>query len=168
MKHLICRIHRNSGSIFLVAVFSLGVIGLSSNTIEAADCNFKIIGGDTLQFDLKEIRVPKSCDVITVTVINGGKMPVTAMGHNFALAKVSDWNALALSEAKRFPKSATDISKDKRLIATTTFVGGAPGDPKEASVQIKRSSLDPKQEYQFFCSFPGHFATMNGKFILEK
>ncbi len=134
----------------------------------ASSCSFRIVGDDTLKFDLKEIRVSKDCDDITVTIAAGGKMPVSAMGHNFVLAKASEWKDLAMSEAKRFPKNPQDVAKDKRVIATTTFVGGAPGDPKEASVQIKRSSLDPKTDYQFFCSFPGHFGSMNGKFILEK
>ena len=57
---------------------------------------------------------------------------------------------------------------DKHIIAQTHFVGGGPSDPKEASVHIKRSNLKPNENYHFFCSFPGHFGSMNGKFVLEK
>lgn len=137
-------------------------------SVFSKDCDFKITGSDQLKYDLKEIRVPKDCSDIKITVATSGKMPANAMGHNFVLTKTSDWNAVAAAEGKAMPPSPQYVPKDKRIIAATSFVGGAGSDPKEASVTIKRRDLKDSESYHFFCSFPGHFATMNGAFILEK
>jgi len=153
--------------IFSLVFVSAGLLLPSLETL-AKECGFNITGNDQLQFDKKEIRVPKDCDTIKVTVINVGKMPLMVMGHNWVLTKSADWNAVAAELGKAIPPSAKYIPKDKRVIAATSFVGGSPGEPKEASVTIKRKSLKESESYHFFCSFPGHFAVMNGAFVLEK
>jgi azurin len=49
------------------------------------------------------------------------------------------------------------------VIASTGVIGGG----QQASVKIDMSKLMAGGDYTFFCSFPGHFVLMNGKFIVE-
>jgi azurin len=151
-------------AVFFAATFFIA----SASGLSAADCKLTIKGNDQMQFDVKEIRVPKECKEFELTLIHSGKLPFKTMGHNWVLAKESDWRSIAIEEAKRFPKSPDDIPTDKRIIAQTTFVGGAAGDTKQAKTTVKVSALSKSTNYQYFCSFPGHFALMTGKFILEK
>lgn len=151
-----------------IVLISAGFLLLSISLASAATCEVTIKGNDQMQFDLKEIRVPRDCKNFEITLIHSGKMPFKTMGHNWVLAKDSDWRNIAMEEAKRFPKNPTDIPSDKRIIAQTTFVGGADGDPKQAKTTVDVATLSKETNYQFFCSFPGHFAVMSGKFILEK
>lgn len=167
------RTYKESSSKFfhlaLITSFSL-IIFMGSNfrKVYGADCSVTISGNDQMQFDKKEIKVPKDCKKFEVALKHSGKMPLKTMGHNWVLTKESDWRDVAIKEASRFPKSPDDVAKDKRIIAQTTFVGGAADDPKQTKVTVDVASLSKSTNYQFFCSFPGHFAVMNGKFILEK
>ena len=45
----------------------------------------------------------------------------------------------------------------------TDMIGGG----QETSVTFDMSSLDPSGDYSYFCTFPGHYAIMKGKFIIE-
>jgi azurin len=50
---------------------------------------------------------------------------------------------------------------DKRIIASIRVVGGG----ESASVHIPSSALTPGGDYTFFCSAPGHYVVMRGRFI---
>ena len=47
-------------------------------------------------------------------------------------------------------------------VLSTTEDGG-----QEASVTFDVSTLDPGGDYTYFCTFPGHYAIMKKKFIIE-
>jgi azurin len=50
-----------------------------------------------------------------------------------------------------------------RVLASTAVIGGG----QETSVTFDLSKLTAGGDYTYFCSFPGHFVLMNGKFIVE-
>ena len=50
---------------------------------------------------------------------------------------------------------------DQRIIAHTKVIGGG----ESASVKFPVSKLTKGGDYTFFCSFPGHYGLMRGKFI---
>jgi azurin len=52
---------------------------------------------------------------------------------------------------------------DARIIAATDAIGGG----AQTSVTFATSALQRGGDYTFFCTFPGHFVLMNGKFIVE-
>ena len=52
---------------------------------------------------------------------------------------------------------------DPRIIGATSMIGG--GD--EVTVTFDTSGLEAGGDYTYFCSFPGHYVLMNGKFIVE-
>lgn len=128
----------------------------------ADDCAVTIEGTDQMTFNLKQIDVKKSCEAFTLTLKHVGQLPAAAMGHNWVLAKTDEYQAvategMALGIDKNYVNDA-----DERVIAHTAVVGGG----EETSVTFDVSKLAEGQAYTYFCSFPGHFALMNGTLSL--
>jgi azurin len=123
-------------------------------------CKVEITGNDAMQFDKKEIAIASDCTDVEVTVKHSGKLPVTAMGHNFVLTKSADVapvaaDGIAAGVAKNYVKDG-----DARVIAHTKLVGGG----QSATVTFPTSKLKKGEAYTFFCSFPGHSSIMKGAF----
>ncbi|MDX1442680.1 MAG: azurin [Gammaproteobacteria bacterium] len=142
-----------------VAVLSLGYFSPAA----ANPCELTITGNDQLQFNKSELVVPASCDEVTVTLEHVGKLPVDAMGHNWVLTQTSDFNSVAQAGMKAGKASDYVPQGDDRVIAATDLVGGG----ESTSVTFDVSALEAGGDYTFFCSFPGHYAAMNGKFIIK-
>lgn len=135
-----------------------------ASPVMANDCELTITGNDQMQYDKSELSVPATCDEVTLTLEHAGKLPVDTMGHNWVLTTSADFQSVA--------QAAMGVGKDKqyippnddRIIAHTDLVGGG----ESTSVTFDISGLDAGGDYTFFCSFPGHFAVMNGKFIIRE
>ena len=129
----------------------------------AGGCKVVLKGDDAMKFDLKEFKISKaSCPEFTVEIDHVGKLPAAAMGHNVVITKTADVDAVAKEGAGA---AATNYVKDgdERVIAHTKVVGGGEKD----SVTFKTDVLEANGNYDFFCSFPGHYAVMRGKVIVE-
>jgi azurin len=123
-------------------------------------CKVEITGNDAMQFDKKEIVIAPDCTEVAVTVKHSGKLPVTAMGHNFVLTKSADvapvaTDGIAAGVAKNYVKDG-----DARVIAHSKLVGGGQSD----TVTFPTAKLKKGEAYTFFCSFPGHSSIMKGAF----
>ncbi len=130
----------------------------------AADCAVEIEGNDAMQFNKPTISVPASCKEFTVKLKHVGKLPKTAMGHNWVLTKTADVQPVAndgipAGAAKDYVKDG-----DARVIAHTKLIGGGESD----SVKFATSKLKAGDSYTYFCSFPGHSAIMKGTLTLAK
>ena len=68
---------------------------LFASTSAFAACSVDIDGNDAMQFNLKNIDVPKSCAEFTVNLSHSGKLAKNVMGHNWVLVKTSDLQAVA-------------------------------------------------------------------------
>jgi azurin len=126
------------------------------------ECSQTIEGNDQIQFNKKEIKVSKSCKEFTLTLKHVGMLAANVMGHNWVLAKTADYQALAQAGQGAGPPNYLPPG-DARVIATTGVIGGG----QQASTKVDMSKLTPGGDYTFFCSFPGHFVLMNGKFVIE-
>lgn len=116
-----------------------------------------LTSNDQMKFDKTEIRA-KAGEKIKLTLKHTGKFPKNAMGHNFVLlAKGTDVAkfATAAMDAK-----ANDYIPAKGALAHTKMIGGGESTTIEFTVPAKGT-------YDFICSFPGHYAVMKGKFIVE-
>jgi len=124
----------------------------------AADCAVTVEGNDQMQFNVKNIEVPKSCKSYTVTLKHVGKMPKSSMGHNFVLTTAADATAAAADGMKA--GAAADYVKagDTRVLAHSKVVGGG----ESTTVAIDVSKLKAGTDYTYFCSFPGHSFIMKG------
>jgi azurin len=126
------------------------------------ECSLTIEGNDQIQFNTKELRVSSSCTEVTVTLKHVGQLAANVMGHNWVLTKTADYQAVATAGQSAGPPDYLP-SGDTRVIAATDVIGGG----QETSVTFPMSKLEAGGDYTFFCSFPGHFVLMNGKFIVE-
>ncbi|RYF74711.1 MAG: azurin [Comamonadaceae bacterium] len=125
---------------------------------QAPLCKVQVEGNDAMQFNKKEIVVPKNCKSFTVELRHAGKLPRQAMGHNWVLSKAAD----AANVAKDGIPAGLDKQYvkpgDARVIAFTKVLGPGESD----SVNVDASKLSATESYTFFCSFPGHSGVMKG------
>lgn len=146
-------------TIFAIVVLAVSAV---SGTAYGQECNQTIEGNDLIKFSLPEMHVSASCSEVTVTLRHTGMLPAAAMGHNWVLAATPDYIAVAQAgQAAGAPGYLP--SGDPRVIAASAIVGGG----EETSVTFNISGLQAGGDYTFFCSFPGHYVLMNGKFIIE-
>ncbi|UUI63237.1 MULTISPECIES: azurin [Aeromonas] len=125
----------------------------------ADECALVIEGNDAMQFNLKEMSVPATCKEVTVTLNHTGKMPVTAMGHNWVLSNTADYQTVATAGMSAGADNNYLPKDDPRVLAHTKMIGGG----ESTSVTFKTDGL-AGNDLTFFCSFPGHFAMMKGSF----
>lgn len=132
----------------------LGAAGVAlgddhGNTIE-------ITANDTMQFNSKAFEVAAGKEV-TLVFKNLGKLPKAAMGHNVVILKPGTQPAtygMAAVSAAATEYIPQDDANKALVIAHTKMLG--PGEDDTITF-----TLEPG-EYPFVCSFPGHFALMNG------
>ena len=137
---------------------------LFASTSAFAACSVDIDGNDAMQFNLKNIDVPKSCAEFTVNLSHSGKLAKNVMGHNWVLSKASDAQGVAADGIPAGLDKAYVKPGDARVIAHTKVIGGGETD----SVSFDVSKLKAGDSYAWFCSFPGHASIMKGTLTLSK
>ena len=141
----------------ILFVFSL--IFLSSCLNENEVNNIIISSDDYMRFDTRKITV-KSEKLVKLTLNHTGVLDAKVMGHNFVLLKknvdVMDFanRAAFASENEYIP-----IDSDEVIVYTEMIGGG-----QVTSIEFMAPEIGV---YDFICSFPGHYAMMRGKFIVE-
>ncbi|MDO4641495.1 MAG: azurin [Neisseria sp.] len=123
-----------------------------------AECSVVVETGDQMKYSTNEIKVKKSCEAFKVTLKHTGSMPSTSMGHNLVISKADDASGIASEGTGAGPDGGYLNPENPAIVAHTDLVGGG----QESSVAFKTSRLDPNASYKFFCTFPAHFASMQG------
>ncbi len=142
----------------ILMTLALCAIGAMSAPAMAAGCETVVESNDAMQFNVKNIDVPKSCKKFSVTLKHVGKMPKTAMGHNIAVSKAADMQA-AITDGMAAGAAADYVKAgDARVIAHSKVIGG--GETTKFDIDVTK--LKAGTDYAFFCSFPGHSALMKG------
>lgn len=121
----------------------------------------KITGNDQMRFNLSEIKA-KAGETVRVQLTNVGKLPIQAMGHNWVVLNrpvtEEEFVAFATAAAQNPPSY---LPKDQSLIlAHTKLLGPGASDTIEFTAPAAGT-------YEFLCTFPGHYALMRGKMIVE-
>lgn len=141
----------------------LGLFGLAAAAPSfAQECNLTIEGNDQIQYNLQEMRVSSSCEQVTVTLRHVGQLPENVMGHNWVLTTTENYMPVAQAGQAAGPPNYVP-ENDERVLAATEVIGGG----EETSVTFDLAGVEPGGDYTYFCSFPGHFVLMKGKFIVE-
>lgn len=140
---------------------TLGLLFAAHAAHAAPNCALTIEGNDQLKYNITEMKVPAGCAEVEITLKHVGKFPVNAMGHNWVLAKTADAQAIASAGIAAGLDKDYLAPDDKRVIAHTKMVGGG----QSATVKVSLKGLTKGGDYTFFCSFPGHYTTMHGKFV---
>ncbi|HTW39169.1 MAG TPA: azurin [Steroidobacteraceae bacterium] len=123
-------------------------------------CKLQISANDLMQYDKKDLTVGPGCSEIEVTLTHIGKLPASAMGHNWVLVRSADLSAVAnAGAAAGFANNYLEPG-DPRVIAATRIVGGG----QSASVTFSAARLVRGGSYMYLCTFPGHNALMRGTF----
>ena len=141
---------------FFAAALALAPASLLAEKEIVVNCN------DQMQFDKKAIEV-KAGEPIKLVVKNIGKLPKAAMGHNLVILKKDEEiapfaNKAMLARATDFIPAEKEF-KDK-ILAHTKLLG--PGETDTIKVTFKEAGT-----YNYLCSFPGHFAIMQGKITVK-
>ncbi|MET0349802.1 MAG: azurin [Rhizobacter sp.] len=130
----------------------------------AATCDVDLEANDAMQFNKPAIAVPASCKKFTVKLKHVGKLPKTAMGHNWVLTKAADAQGVAADGIGAGPDKAYVKDGDARVIAHTKVIGGGESDAATFDV----SKLKAGESYAWFCSFPGHAGIMKGTLSITR
>ena len=147
----------------ITRVFAVFAVALSAEAAAAKTCDVAIEGNDAMQFNQKELSVAKDCTEVKVTLKHAGKLPKSAMGHNWVLAAEADMPAVT-SGGMQAGVAAEYLPKDmSKVVASTKLVGGG----ETATTTFKTEALKAGTTYKFFCTFPGHFGAMQGTFSVK-
>ncbi len=120
-------------------------------------------GNDTMQYTVKQLTV-KAGQQVKLVFKNIGSMPKAAMGHNLVVLK-EGVTAMAFGPSVVAKGTADngylpdDAKKD--VIAHTKLLGPGEHDTIEFMAPEKPCTLE------YVCTFPGHFALMNGKITVQ-
>jgi azurin len=118
-----------------------------------------ITGNDQMQYNLAEMKV-KAGQTVRVTLKHIGKLDKNVMGHNWVLlAKGTEIGAFGQAAVAAKATDYIPAGTDK-VIAHTKMLSGGESDTIEFVAPAAGT-------YDFICSFPGHYALMKGKFIVE-
>jgi azurin len=127
----------------------------------AAPREIAVTASDAMQYNVKEITAAPG-EKLRLTLSNIGKLPKTAMGHNWVLLTPmsSDaFNKLAIACANNKPDF---LPKNRAtVLAHTKLLGGGETDT------IEFTAPTAPGKYPFFCSFPGHYGMMKGNLIVQ-
>jgi len=144
-------------------LIALALLGLLSTPLMAAECATTIEANDAMQFNQSTITVPKTCKSFAVTLKHTGKLPVTAMGHNWVLSHASDEAGVIADGMKAGATNSYEKPDDGRIIAHTKLIGG--GESDTATINV--ADLKAGETYAYFCTFPGHAAMMKGTLSVQ-
>lgn len=130
-------------------------------TTEAADGVVKIdlYSSDQMKFDQTELKATAGSKV-ELTLTHTGTMAKEVMGHNFVLLKQGTDLVAFTTEASKAADNAYVPAGSDAVIAHTELIGG--GGSTTITFDAPAAGT-----YDFICSFPGHYALMKGKFIVE-
>lgn len=115
---------------------------------------------DAMKFDVKEVTVYAGQEV-TLTLHHVGSASKAVMGHNFVILKQGvDLTDFATRASKPDAVEHIPAGSEGEIVAHTKMLGGGESD-------TITFTAPEAGEYEFLCSFPGHFAMMKGKFIVK-
>lgn len=134
---------------FLLVIFSLLFIGAAVAQAETIE----IDALDTLRFSKESITV-KPGEKVTIKLVNHSKLPAIAMSHNWVLlaadADAHKVDAAALKAGK--DNEYIPEGMDDQILAHTNIVAGGKSDT------ITFTAPKEPGDYEYICTFPGHFA----------
>jgi azurin len=126
---------------------------------EEGVANVVIESNDQMRYNLSEIKVSAG-DKVNLTLKHVGQLDKNVMGHNFMLLKPGvDINDFAKKALKAKANDYIPVDSPDVIVHTKMIGGG-----EEVSITFDAPEAGT---YEFICSFPGHVALMNGKFIVE-
>ncbi|GAA5521372.1 plastocyanin/azurin family copper-binding protein [Aliifodinibius salicampi] len=131
----------------ILAVLFTGVISsaMAQRTIE-------IIGTDNMKFDVTTIEATPG-EEITIKLTTKSQIPKQAMAHNVVvLDKDTEVDAFANASARARDNEYLAPDYEDQIVAATGLAGGG------ETVEVTFTVPEDKGDYEYICSFPGHYA----------
>ncbi|MBC7981001.1 MAG: Azurin [Armatimonadetes bacterium] len=125
--------------------------------VSAEDAKVEITGNDQMQYSSKAFEVTEGQKVV-LSFKHIGQLPAIAMGHNLVILKpdtVIPTFATKCAPAKDSGYIPQDAESKAEIVAHTKLLGG--GESDEITFTAPAAG-----DYPYICSFPGHFAIMQG------
>lgn len=139
----------------------IAALGLATFSLGAqANCNISVDATDAMKYSSNTLSVPSSCKEVTLTLNHTGSLPAAAMGHNVVITKTSDIQPVATEGMSAGLTNNYIKPNDSRVLAHTKVIGGG----ESTTITFSTANMKAGGDYSFFCSFPGHWAIMKGKF----
>jgi len=107
----------------------------------------------------KEILKVEGGKKVKITFKHTGKMDKKIMGHNFVLLKKGVSMSSFGKEAAKAISNEFIPENTQDVIAHTKLIGGG----EETTIEFDAPAAGT---YRFICTFPGHYVSMKGKFIV--
>lgn len=121
----------------------------SVNTFAQQTIDMK--GTDKMRFSVEEIAA-KPGEEITVKLTTDSNLPAVAMSHNFVLLNQGvDAKAFSMASAKYKDNDYIDPAKESDVIAHTKMASGG------QTVEVTFKAPSKAGEYEYVCTFPGHY-----------
>lgn len=148
---------------FAAILLAVAAVAADKSALAAGDkvCQLEIAGNDLMQYDKKELTVAGDCAEVELTLRHTGKLPGSAMGHNWVLIKDADAAGVATDGLAAGTKNDYVKPNDVRVIAHTAVVGGG----QSVTIKFPTALLKKGEGYTYECTFPGHNTLMHGKLV---
>jgi azurin len=151
---------RSIGLLVINAVLLFGGSIYSAEKKVSFDVLIQISGNDMMRYSKNKFTVGAG-QKVKLEFKNIGKLPKAAMGHNIVILKKGIDVLGFCNEALKFPNEGYfPKTKKNEVVANTKLLGPGESD-------IVYFVAPSKGDYDFVCSFPGHFALMKGKMTVE-
>lgn len=137
---------------------------LAALPASARTCALSIGADDAMRFDQAELHVAADCDEVVLSLHHRGTRPVRSMGHNWVLVAAEDLRAVAAAGMRASAAEGYLPRDDARVIAATGLIGGG----ETTTVRFSTRTLVRGGDYRYFCSFPGHWNSMQGRLVFGR
>jgi azurin len=139
----------------------LTLLILAARMAGADVCRLSVNATDQMRFEQQTLEVGGQCTEVEVTLHNTGRLPAGVMGHDWVLTKTADVAPVATAGMSAGLANNYQKPGDARIVASTKIIGGG----EDSTVRFSTSRLEPGASYSYFCSAPGHFSLMKGRFV---
>ena len=148
----------------LFTALTASLIAIASIAQAEDVATVEISGNDQMQYDKTKFEV-KAGQTVKLTLKHTGKMPEAAMGHNVViLTKGVSAMTFGASVMPNGGSPANDYipTKNKdQILAHTEMIGGG------ETTSIEFTAPEEPGNYEYLCTFPGHFALMKGVMVVK-
>lgn len=113
-----------------------------------------IEAGDAMKFSLTRIDAFPG-EILRITLLNTGRAPVEAMGHNWVLLRPgTDLAAYSNAAVRAAKPDYLPAELSASVLAHTRMLGGG---AKDSVLVTVPADSTPGTEFPFLCTFPAHF-----------
>lgn len=145
----------------LIGIFAIPVIATANGDDEVR--TIEIVGQDNMRFNVEEINAAPG-ETIRIKFTVKSDMPPAAMQHNLAIVdKDTDVDAFVSASMSARDNEFIAPDYEDQVVAATKMLPGGETDTIEFTVP------DAPGNYEFVCTFPGHFmAGMKGTLAVKE